>query len=74
MSHMKLLFFFSSLNKAIVYPEIMLIVSTLAPTQLSRSNCKWTNYVNNWDGQLTFVAPRTSVIVGTDSYHDNGKE
>ena len=45
-----------------------------APAQLSRTNCRWTNYVNNWDARLNWVAPGKAVIVGTESYHDNGKE
>merc|ERR1719239_1636274 len=45
-----------------------------APKRMSRTNCKWTGYVNSWDDRLKWYAPGKAVIVGAESYHDNGKE
>jgi len=45
-----------------------------APKRMSRTNCRWTGYVNSWDDRLKWYAPGKAVIVGAESYHDNGKE
>lgn len=37
-------------------------------------NCKISNYVNSWDGDMDFNAGNDYAIVGAFSYHDNGKE
>ncbi|XP_053318099.1 hemagglutinin/amebocyte aggregation factor-like [Spea bombifrons] len=37
-------------------------------------NCKWSDYVNEFDQYLRWDAPVNHHLVGTRSYHDNGKE
>ncbi|KAM8974368.1 hemagglutinin/amebocyte aggregation factor-like isoform 1-T1 [Pelodytes ibericus] len=37
-------------------------------------NCKWSGYVNEFDGYLRWDAPTNQYLVGARSYHDNGKE
>merc|ERR1712072_1559923 len=39
-----------------------------------KSRSQWSNWVNNWDGTLTYVCPSNMVITGLISVHDNGKE
>ncbi|CAH2276563.1 Hypothetical predicted protein [Pelobates cultripes] len=38
------------------------------------SNCQWSGYVNEFDGYLKWDALPNFYLVGTRSYHDNGKE
>lgn len=39
------------------------------------SRCKWSNYVNNFDGTLRYSCPENyPIIAGTRSYHDNRRE
>ncbi|XP_071963407.1 hemagglutinin/amebocyte aggregation factor-like [Antedon mediterranea] len=42
------------------------------PTSFSK--CTWTNYVNEWDKPFSATCPYNGVIVGANSYHDNGRE
>ncbi|XP_018419433.1 PREDICTED: hemagglutinin/amebocyte aggregation factor-like [Nanorana parkeri] len=37
-------------------------------------NCKWSGYVNNFDGYLRWDAPANAYLTGAHSYHDNSKE
>ncbi|XP_072001336.1 hemagglutinin/amebocyte aggregation factor-like [Engystomops pustulosus] len=39
-----------------------------------QKNCKWTNYVNDFDKYLKWNVPSDRFLVGVDSYHDNKKE
>ncbi|XP_063785030.1 hemagglutinin/amebocyte aggregation factor-like isoform X2 [Pseudophryne corroboree] len=38
------------------------------------ATCAWTNYVNCFDDEFTFVCPFGSVLSGMQSYHDNNTE
>ncbi|MEE6477739.1 hypothetical protein FKM82_011612 [Ascaphus truei] len=37
-------------------------------------SCKWSGYVNSFDGYLRWDAPINYYLVGASSYHDNDKE
>ncbi|KAM3926645.1 hemagglutinin/amebocyte aggregation factor-like [Leptodactylus fuscus] len=37
-------------------------------------NCKWSGYVNDFDGYLRWDPPPNHYLVGAQSYHDNYKE
>merc|ERR1712055_1160851 len=38
-------------------------------------NCKWSNYINGWDGKLDWSLPnKNNIINGFHSLHDNHKE
>ncbi|XP_031553532.1 hemagglutinin/amebocyte aggregation factor-like [Actinia tenebrosa] len=36
-----------------------------------RRNCKWTSYVNNWDGDMNYDVPSGYYLAGAYSYHIN---
>ncbi|XP_028401918.1 hemagglutinin/amebocyte aggregation factor-like [Dendronephthya gigantea] len=38
------------------------------------SNCRWTGYVNTWDGSMNYVVPWNYVLVGAKSHHNNRRE
>ena len=40
-------------------------------TGFKTSACRMTDWVNNWDGRLFFEVPKTKVIAGWYSVHDN---
>ena len=36
--------------------------------------CYWTNYINNWDGYMNYIAPHPWVFTGAFSHHSNKRE
>ena len=36
--------------------------------------CYWTNYINNWDGDMNYRAPNPGVFTGAFSHHSNKRE
>ncbi|KAM5169885.1 hemagglutinin/amebocyte aggregation factor-like [Mantella aurantiaca] len=42
--------------------------------KLATHNCKWSNYVNEFDDYLRWDAPPKTYLTGAHSYHDNKRE
>ncbi|RUS73797.1 hypothetical protein EGW08_018436 [Elysia chlorotica] len=40
----------------------------------STSDCRYTSYINNFDGYMNFAVPQDKIIVGAYSVHDNHSE
>uniref|UniRef100_UPI00358FA083 hemagglutinin/amebocyte aggregation factor-like n=1 Tax=Myxine glutinosa TaxID=7769 RepID=UPI00358FA083 len=38
------------------------------------NSCKWTEFLNEWDGPLKWTTPSNEFLVGVNSIHDNHKE
>jgi len=38
------------------------------------STCEWTDYLNDWDGEINYTAPDRYFISGFASYHSNDRE
>ena len=49
-------------------------VAKLKDRVLTRRNCKYSDYVNDFDQKFKFQCPGKKVLVGTESYHSNKQE
>ena len=54
--------------------ELKLLIELKSKKQIMFKNCKTTNYQNDWDKTLNYVAPSGFIITGMSSYHQNHYE